>query len=243
MTGTIGFTAGIGSGLFGIGGGSIRIPLLSFMGISLISAFGINLLSLPITSSMGAFTQRKNINYRIGAFMVLGGTVGTIIGTAIAFSLATSSFWLAIIFLFASLVAVLALNIKHNETDVSEVHDPTIQAVTSGTCVCNILTGMRGGTEGSLFVPLLKALNVDTHKAIGTSLFAAVFTSIVGVLLYWNQGYIILQQGIAVVIGSIIGAKLGSNISLQTKPKWLEFGLSILILILAVATFLNAAFL
>lgn len=213
------------------------------MGLSLISAFGLNLLSLPISSSVGAVSQRRNINYRLGAFMILGGSVGTIIGTAIAFSLAASSFWVAVIFLFASVVAVIALNLRRDNQNASEIHDPTISALASGTCACNILTGMRGGTEGSLFVPLLKAMNVDTHKAIGTSLFAAIFTSMVGILLYWNQGYIIVEQGIAVVMGSLIGSRVGSRISLKTKPRWLDMGLSILILVLAVATFMHSVFL
>jgi len=51
LAGLVGFIGGLGSGLFGIGGGSIRIPLLNLIGFSLISAFGINLLGLPVTAS------------------------------------------------------------------------------------------------------------------------------------------------------------------------------------------------
>ncbi len=235
--------AAFGSGLFGIGGGSIRIPLLNFAGLSLISAFALKLLSLPVTTSMGAFSQRQNIDRRLGSYMILGGSVGTVIGTVIAFSLSTSAFWLAVIFLLASLVAVLALNLKYIAPATTRNLSPTIGNLASGTCACNVLTGMRGGSEGSLFVPLLTAMNVETHRAIATSLFAAIFTSTVGVFLYWSQGYLVLVEGLAVIIGSVIGSRIGSHVSLQTKPRWLEAGLSVLIIVLAVATFLNAVFL
>ncbi|MDF1540113.1 MAG: sulfite exporter TauE/SafE family protein, partial [Candidatus Thorarchaeota archaeon] len=164
----------------------MRIPLLNFAGFSLISAFGMNLLALPFTTSMGAISQKQNIDFRFGSYMILGGSVGTVIGTIIAFSLSVSVFWLAVVFLFASLIAVLALKIKYITPTTSENLSPTMRNITFGTCVCNILIGMRGGSEGSLFVPLLTAMNVETHKAIATSLFAAVFTSTVGALLYWS---------------------------------------------------------
>ncbi len=242
LEGLVGFVGGFASGLFGIGGGSIRIPLLNLIGFSLISAFGINLLVLPVTASIGAISQRHNIDMKIGSYMILGGSIGTAIGTLIAFSLAASEFWLAIVFLIASLVAVMALNVKHISATASENLSPTMQAVTSGTCACNTLTGMRGGSEGSLFVPLLKLFNVDTHKAIATSLFAAVFTSIVGVILYWSQGYLLIVEGVVVIIGAVIGSRFGSLISLKTKSRSLEMGLSILIISLAAVTLLNTIF-
>ena len=242
LAGLVGFVGGLGSGLFGIGGGSIRIPLLNLIGFSLIAAFGINLLALPVTASIGAISQKHNIDFKLGSYMILGGSIGTVIGTLIAFSLATSEFWLAIIFLIASLVAVAALNLKHISPNTSEKLTPTKQAVTSGTCACNILTGMRGGSEGSLFVPLLKMFNIDTHKAIATSLFAAVLTSIVGVILYWSQGYLLIVEGTVVMVGAVIGSRIGSLISLQTKSRSLEIGLSVLIISLAAVTFLNSVF-
>jgi len=52
--------------------------------------------------------------------MILGGSAGTLIGTLVAFSLAASEYWLAIVFLIASLVAVMALNMKYLSATSSE---------------------------------------------------------------------------------------------------------------------------
>ena len=56
--------AGFMSGMFGIGGGTVRIPLLNLAGLPLLSAFGINFLVIPFASFVGAVTQRRNIAKR-----------------------------------------------------------------------------------------------------------------------------------------------------------------------------------
>jgi len=41
-------------------------------------------------------------------------------------------------------------------------------------------------------------------------------------------------------MGSVIGARIGSNISLKTKPEWLEIGLTVLVISLAFITIYKA---
>jgi uncharacterized membrane protein YfcA len=231
--GIVGLIAGLASGFFGIGGGSIRIPLLNLLGFTLIASYGINLISLPVSSLIGAVSQRQNIDLHLGAYMILGGAIGTIMGTLIAFNFATSALVLAIIFLVVSIISVVGMNLHNLAPEKAKEFAPSFNTLVSGTLVFNTLTGMRGGSEGSLFVPLQRILNVEMHKAIATALFAAVFTSIVGVLLYWGHGYLLLVPGFVVLIGSAIGSRIGSLFSLETKSKWLEAGLTAVILILA----------
>ncbi|MFW9806514.1 MAG: sulfite exporter TauE/SafE family protein [Candidatus Thorarchaeota archaeon] len=233
LTAIIGLFSGFASGFFGIGGGSIRIPLLTLVGFTLVAAYGMNLIALPISSLMGAVSQRKNIDLHLGSYMVLGGAVGTIVGTLIVFDFGASAILLAIIFLLVSIMSVIAMNLHNIAPSMSDDLSPSFNNMVSGTLVFNTLTGMRGGSEGSLFVPLQRLFNVEMHKAIATALFAAIFTSIVGVLLYWGHGQLLLLPGVIVLIGSTIGSRIGSHFSLGTKSKWLEVGLTLVILILA----------
>ena len=62
----IGILSGFMSGMFGIGGGSVRIPLLNLAGFPLLNAFGISLFVIPFSSFAGALRHRKNITKRIG---------------------------------------------------------------------------------------------------------------------------------------------------------------------------------
>ena len=242
LTGIVGLVSGLASGYFGIGGGSIRIPLLNLLGFTLISSFGMNLLALPVSSFMGAVSQRKNIDIHFGSYMILGGIIGTVIGTIIAFDFATSALILAIIFFLVSIASLIAMNLQKIAPKVSEDLEPSFNSLVTGTLVFNTLTGMRGGSEGSLFVPLQRLLNVEMHKAIATALFAAIFTSIVGVILYWGRGQMLLLPGLIVLAGSTVGSRVGSRFSLSTTSKWLEAGFTLMILILAGVPLLEVGF-
>ena len=165
--------------------------------------------------------------------MILGGSIGTVIGTLIAFDLATSALLLAIVFIIVSVISVIGMNLHNIVPDKSENLHPSFSNLFTGTLVFNTLTGMRGGSEGSLFVPLLRSLNVDMHRAISTALFAAIFTSLVGVSLYWSHMQLLLLYGLIVLVGSAVGSRIGSMFSLKTKPKWLEKGLTVIIIVLA----------
>ena len=67
-----------------------------------------------------------------------------------------------------------------------------------------------------------------------------MFTSIVGVFLYLNQGYLLWLEGLALIIGSVIGSKFRSSLSIKTESRSLQIGLSILIIILSLVTILKA---
>jgi len=239
LVGLVGLVAGLASGFFGIGGGSIRIPLLNLIGFTLISAYGLNLISLPVGTMIGAISQKENIDSRLGLYMILGGSIGTIIGTLVAFGMATSSMLLAIVFVIVSIISVLGMNLHNILPDKSKDFHPTFANLFTGTLMFNTLTGMRGGSEGSLFVPLLRSVNVEMHRAISTALFAAIFTSLVGVALYLPHLSLLIIYGLVVLTGSAIGSRIGSIFSLRTKPHWLEKGLTVVIIALAMVPLLK----
>jgi len=234
----IGFSAGLMSGMFGIGGGSVRTPLLYFAGLPLLSAFGINLLVIPFSSLVGAISHRKNIDWKFSPHMVIGGTFGSVTGAFLAGIIPTLS--LAIIFVIVSIITVLGIYLDRITPNVAQKIRPNAKAIVGGTFFLNLLTGMRGGSGGSLFPPFLRTMRFNMHKAIATSLFATIFTATAGMIIYWYRGDIILLPALAVILGSISGARIGSLLSLRTKPIWLEFGLSIFVIILAFAVVYKA---
>jgi uncharacterized membrane protein YfcA len=227
----IGLIAGLMSGLFGIGGGSIRIPLLNLAGLPLITAFGINLFIIPFSSSIGAITHRNNIDKKIATYVIIGGTLGSITGAILVGFI--SSLYLAILFVITAIITVLAMNMYRITPALSEKIHPNKSNFIGIPFFLNLITGMRGGSGGSLFPPFLRVMKLDIHNAIATSLFVTIFTAIFAIIVYWQRGNIMWLPTLFVLLGSMIGARTGSRISLKTKSKWLEIGLSILIIILA----------
>ena len=234
----IGLIAGLMSGIFGIGGGSIRIPLLNLAGLPLISAFAINLFVIPFSSLIGAITHRKNIVPKISFHVILGGTLGSIIGAY--FVGLIPNLVLAILFVITAIITVLAIYLDKIAPDFSKKIRPNRYNIISISFVLNLITGMRGGSGGSLFPPFLRAMQLNIHKAIATSLFVTIFTAIFAVIVYWERGNIIWMPALFVLAGSTAGARTGSKISLKSQPKWLEFGLSALVIVLALLTVYKA---
>jgi uncharacterized membrane protein YfcA len=234
----IGFLAGFMSGMFGIGGGSVRTPLLYVAGLPLLGAFGINLLVIPFSSIIGAISHRKNINWKLAPYVVIGGAFGSIIGAFLAGFIPT--LLLAIIFFIVSFMTVSGIYLDRIAPKLAQKINPDAKNIVGGTFLLNLLTGMRGGSGGSLFPPFLRTMRLNMREAIATSLFATIFTAIAAVIIYWYRGDIILLPALVVIIGSMAGARTGSLISLKTKPAWLEIGLSIFVVILALTVMFKA---
>jgi uncharacterized membrane protein YfcA len=234
----IGIFSGFMSGMFGIGGGSIRIPLLNVAGLPLVSAFGINLLVIPFSSCIGTINHKKNVAWKIALYVVVGGTFGSVTGAFLVGLVSTLT--LAFIFVIVSGITVLGIYFDRISPKLFSKINPNAKNIVVGTFFLNLITGMRGGSGGSLFSPFLKLMSLDVRKAIATSLFATIFTAFAGMIVYWHRGDILLAPALVVIIGSMIGARMGSLISLKTKSMWLEIGLSILVMILALMTVCKA---
>ncbi|MHA1658447.1 MAG: sulfite exporter TauE/SafE family protein [Promethearchaeota archaeon] len=236
----IGLLAGFLSGMLGIGGGSIRIPLLNLIGFTLLTSFGINLMVIPLSSLFGVYSHRESLQLKSGFYLAFGGSLGTILGVIIVLYLVTSEFSLAIIFFLASLLTVIGLNLYKFAPNFAQKFNPTPINIITGGFFLNIITGMKGGSGGSLFPPLLRFLKFDIHKAIATSLFATIFTAIVGFIMFGQRGEIVWLEGLIVLLGSIIGVRLGSLLSVKTKSTALEVALSIIVILMALITVFKA---
>ncbi len=234
----IGLFAGFMSGMFGIGGGSVRTPLLYVAGLPLLSAFGINLVVIPFSSLIGAISHRKNIDWKIARYVIIGGIMGTLAGAFLTGIMPTLT--LAIIFVIVSIVTVFGIYFDKIFPEIAQKINPNAKIVILGTFFLNFLTILRGGSGGSLFPPFLKMIGLNIRKAIATSLFATIFTATAGAIVFWSRGNVPFLPAVMVVAGSIIGARIGSLTSLKTKPMWLEIGLSLFIVILAIIVLVKA---
>ena len=79
---TIGMVVGGLSGLFGVGGGFLMTPLLIFLGIPPIVAVGTEAPHVLASSVSGviAHWRRKNVDFKMGFFLLIGGVIGSTAG-------------------------------------------------------------------------------------------------------------------------------------------------------------------
>ena len=78
----IGMLIGGLSGLFGVGGGFLMTPLLIFLGIPPAVAVGTEAPHVLASSVSGviAHWRRKNVDFKMGFFLMIGGVVGSTVG-------------------------------------------------------------------------------------------------------------------------------------------------------------------
>ena len=78
----LGGIVGLLTGMLGVGGGFLTTPILIFYGIPPAVAVASSATQITGTSVSGllAYRRRKGVDYRMGAVLIAGGTVGAIVG-------------------------------------------------------------------------------------------------------------------------------------------------------------------
>ncbi|HEX4731160.1 MAG TPA: sulfite exporter TauE/SafE family protein [Solirubrobacterales bacterium] len=107
----IGTAAGAFSGLFGVGGGTVIVPLLIFwFGFGERLATGTSLAAIVIVGSIGALAQGGlygNVHVVTGLLLAIPAIVGVVLGTAIQQRIPQR----AVSYLFAVLLVAVAVDL------------------------------------------------------------------------------------------------------------------------------------
>jgi len=85
---SLGVVAGVMSGLFGVGGGILFVPLLVALGLGQVEAAATSLLAVVPTAAVGAWRQARYGNLRLRPALIVG--VASIVGVEIGVQIATS---------------------------------------------------------------------------------------------------------------------------------------------------------
>lgn len=207
-----GLGVGFASGLLGVGGCFIMIPVQFWvytgMGMdpnaAILIAFGTNLFVVLPTAASGAYghTKKGAVWWKAGIVLGITGAVGAVIGATIAAHLPakilTVAFGLTIL-----AGGVRMLTAKPPKIEEKPKDNPWIWAACG--IPIGILTGIIGIGGGVLMVPIMVlALKFKMHQAVGTSTALMIFTSIGGLAGYIYNG---LAAGVygAYPIGHLIG--------------------------------------
>lgn len=99
-----------------------------------------------------------------------------------------------------------------------------------------ILTVLLGVGGGFILVPaMIYILGMATRVVVGTSLFQILFVTAITTMVHavTTRAVDIVLAGL-LLIGSVIGAQMGTRLASKLPPDWLRLGLSIVILALAI---------
>jgi uncharacterized membrane protein YfcA len=216
--------------MLGLGGGSIYVPLFSFLGYDLKTVAvpaGILLVLITGIASSINYIRHKLVDYKMALAILSGSLLSTIAGHQLFYKNASmSSLW---VLLVASIILVgmksLFLPEHIGKIKCKKNHSELTLGFAGGLIVgfISVSTGIGGG---SLMVPLMLHLSFDFKRAIGTSSFVIVFTSLTGFSAHFfttfDRAYFlpILVYALIVFAGGLIGSHLTS---LKIKAKHAQF--------------------
>jgi len=225
-----GVLTGVLSGFFGIGGGTILVPILLFLGFTIKEAIGISVLQMLMASLFGSYINNKNrlIDLNLIIPIGIGGFIGAI-GSSFFVSLVSNE-TLEVIFLLFLIYAFFKV-VRGSKGDSGEFKQPhRAILLLIGTLIgfFSISIGVGGSL---LLVPILVGFfHYDIKKAVATGLFFVIFSSLSGVINYSIAGTVDYFNGLVIgtasLLGVYIGIKLGhlSSEKLQKRLLLLFYG-------------------
>ena len=110
------------------------------------------------------------------------------------------------------------------------------------TALIGILGGFLGGLfgvgGGTIFVPLLMFLKgFDIHRAIGTAFVIIIFTALSGAIFNGRAGMVDWKAAILVGAFSLLGAWLGTKLSLKLDVVMLQRLFAVFLVAIAIKLF------
>jgi len=236
------------SGLLGIGGAIINYPLLLYvpdwLGVADFNAqevSSISMFQVLFASLAGVLAFRKQndsnvIHKGLVVYMGISILIGSLIGGLSSRYLPSSTINL-IYGILAVMAVVLMLIPSKGETDRNK--DPDIPfnkvvAVASSFLV-GVVSGIVGAGGAFILIPImLTVLKIPTRVTIASSLAIVFISAIGGTIGKIAAGHTPYLPTFFTVIGSILGAPIGSRVSKGMNVKVLRYGLVVLISITAV---------
>jgi len=214
----LGTTVGILSGFFGIGGGTILVPLLLVLGYEIKDAIGISVVQMVFSSVYGSYLNNKKGTLDVPMVLVigLGGFIGALLSGYI--SSYFSDFVLEIIFLSFAIFALVRLFFKPKEhLDQKEVGRVVLFAIGVPLGALSMSIGVGGSI---ILVPILVGfLHVPLKKAISAGLFFVVFSSLSGLISHTLNSSVDFKSGIIIGTASLFGVYLGIHLKDKVSEK------------------------
>jgi len=204
----LGSFVGILSGFFGIGGGTILVPLLLMLGYETKMAIGISVVQMIFSSVYGSYLNNKKgtLDVPIVLFIGLGGFVGALLSGLIVKAFSDES--LELIFLSFATFALLRLFFKTKEhKDQREVSNIVLFSIGVPLGALSMTIGVGGSI---ILVPILVGfLHVPLKKAISAGLFFVVFSSVSGLISHAMSSNVDFSSGVMIGIASLFGVYVG----------------------------------
>jgi len=232
----VGFAAGIGSGLFGVGGGTVTTPAINvLLGGTAIQAVATPLPVIFPTSLVGALTYGRvgEVSFRAFRWAVVPGAAGAVIGAGLT-DLVNAHLLLVITSVLIGWTSVEVIRGRRPRVPWERGKTPGWKYAAIGL-VAGFVSGLLGLGGGIVMVPAFTTIiGMPLKRALGTSLVTIAALVIPGTIVHAVLGHIDWAIFLVLTIGVVPGARIGSKLALGAKERTLRLAVGAFLFAVAV---------
>lgn len=248
-----GVFGGLLSGMLGIGGGVLVVPLLIFLlpamglpaAIVVPTAIGTSLATIAVTTLSSAYAHQRHANIQwawvkqLAPVLVIGGALGSWIGVSID--------PLILQRVFAVMLLILALRMiwkRQPRNKDKAIKNWKIRSMGTAIGAISALIGIGGG---ALVVPLLHYYQVTMGRAVAVAAVCSVVLATFSTLLYATMGgsahglkiaglvgFIYVPAWLGIAATSVLFAPVGAKLAIRLPVRYLQRAFATLLIVVAI---------
>jgi len=219
----IGLLAGLLSGLFGVGGGTVIVPLLVLvLAYNQRLAAGTSLAAIVPTATVGVISYALNdsVAWIPGLILAAGAVVGAQIGTWLLPRVSIIALRWSFIAFLAGVIVSLFIVIPSRDAGLP-LTVPSIAGLVVLGVVTGTVAGLIGVGGGIVVVPALMLMfGTSDLIAKGTSLLMMIPTAISGTVGNVRRGNVDLAAAALIGVAACTTTALGAWIATIVDPFW-----------------------
>lgn len=237
----VGLSIGTFASMLGIGGGLLIVPTLSLiLHYPIKYAIAVSLIGVSATSLMAASNYLKVglVDVELGITLESSTILGALVGGIVSGYINSR-----ILFLLFSMLVLYSAYVMWVGKKVKEVKSGRYQHYKEGigaSFFAGMASALLGIGGGVLKVPIMNLLmNVPVRTAVATSSFMIGMTAVTGVFPYIERGEANFLMAAPIVIGTLIGAFIGSKLMRRVPTVILRKIFAVLLLFVGLRMFLQ----
>ncbi len=224
--------------MLGLGGSLVYNPLMLWFGYpfkEVVLPTGLLLNGLTTLSAVWVYYRHRLIDFSIGIPLTIAASLGSPLGAYLSQFVPTNILlWIFIVILLISGGQMLLMS---KAPEAEHIRGSRNQRMLIGVSVgfsVGTLAGLLGIGGGLFFVPMLLALGYPTKVVAATTALAVMVSAFSGFMGHIAVGHfdwqLLIFAGIAVVVGSQIGARVMNS---RMEPRRIKQMFGILLVLVA----------
>jgi uncharacterized membrane protein YfcA len=229
----LGLAVGFVSGLFGITGGVIAVPVLGLLGLGQQVAQGTSLvMQLPTgIVALWHYMRRSALSLRLLVTLALASGLATYFGARLAVNLPESVLRRGFAIFLVALATFVIWNAYQKQSVRIALPWPFAAFVGALGGICSGLFGVGGAT---FTIPTLTLLfDVSQTEAQGLGLAVVLPAIVIGLPVYARAGLADWPTGLALGLGAICSVSFGVAVAHRLPERTLRIALSVLLYVSA----------